>query len=207
MENLLVVGVAVVAYVLFDLRRSRRQAPVRAAELLDRVERSVGVSVPLDVRDRLHAAVARRLRCPVFARSAGYTALLLSGVLFGAFDDGLGGRSSLLIGLLAAAGHRFASATAELVAHVVVGLSGFPGLDGLGGGSRGGPADRPRGDPSVPARPAGPRPGPGVRRADPGLLRRAAHPGLGVLAALGVGAWSVSWRTQPAVLQRRDVVT
>jgi hypothetical protein len=99
---------------------------VRAIELLDCVERSVGVTVPRDVRDRLHPAVARRLRWPVFARSAGYVAVTMSGVLFGAFGSALAERSSLLIGLLSAACYAFAAATGELVAHVAVGLSGFP---------------------------------------------------------------------------------
>jgi hypothetical protein len=126
MESFLVVSVVVVAYVLLDLRRSHNQAPVRAIELLARVERSVGVSVPLEVRDRLHLAVARRLRWPVFARSAGYVVLMLSGVLFGALDGPLGERSSWLIGLLAGAGYAIATATGELVAHVAVGYRGFP---------------------------------------------------------------------------------
>jgi hypothetical protein len=116
----------VVALGLDALRRPRHQAPVRAIELLARVERSVGVTVPLDVRDRLHPAVARRLRWPVFARSAGYVAVTLSGVLYGAFDSALAERSSWLIGLLAAAGYAFAAATGELVAHVAVGHRGFP---------------------------------------------------------------------------------
>ena len=126
METFLAVSVVVVAYVLFDLRRSREQAPVRAIELLARVERSVGVSVSLDVRDRLHAAATRRVRWPVFARTAGYVVVTLSGVLFGTFDTGLAERSPWLIGLLAGAGYLFAAAMGELVAHVAVGYRGFP---------------------------------------------------------------------------------
>ncbi|MEO5710513.1 MAG: hypothetical protein ABIQ59_11900 [Nocardioidaceae bacterium] len=41
----------------------------------------------------------------------------------------------------------------------------------------------------------------------PACLVAAAVVGLSALAALGVGARAVSWRAQPAVLQRRDVVT